>query len=80
MIRTRRVPFLQSVASAPVLALTGAIMVIGMLIPYSGLGARIGMVPLPGIYFAWLAVTLVSYCVLTQLMKTIYIRRYGRWL
>jgi Mg2+-importing ATPase len=80
MIRTRRVPFLQSVASAPVLALTGAIMVIGMLIPYSGLGTRIGMVPLPGIYFAWLAVTLVSYCVLTQLMKTIYIRRYGRWL
>jgi len=80
MIRTRRVPFLQSVASAPVLALTGAIMVIGMLIPYSGLGVRIGMVPLPGIYFAWLAVTLVSYCVLTQLMKTIYIRRYGRWL
>ncbi|HVI56912.1 MAG TPA: magnesium-translocating P-type ATPase [Luteibacter sp.] len=80
MIRTRRVPFLQSVASAPVLALTGAIMVIGMLIPYSGLGARIGMMPLPGIYFAWLAVTLVSYCALTQLMKTIYIRRYGRWL
>jgi len=80
MIRTRRVPFLQSVASAPVLALTGAIMVIGMLIPYSGLGTRIGMVPLPGIYFAWLALTLVSYCVLTQLMKTIYIRRYGRWL
>jgi Mg2+-importing ATPase len=80
MIRTRRVPFLQSVASAPVLALTGAIMIIGMLIPYSGLGQRIGMVPLPGIYFAWLAVTLVSYCVLTQLMKTIYIRRYGRWL
>jgi Mg2+-importing ATPase len=80
MIRTRRVPFLQSVASAPVLALTGAIMVIGMLIPYSGLGARIGMVPLPGIYFAWLALTLVSYCVLTQLVKTIYIRRYKRWL
>ncbi|HEY4293164.1 magnesium-translocating P-type ATPase [Luteibacter sp.] len=80
MIRTRRVPFLRSVASAPVLALTGAIMVVGMLIPYSGLGARIGMQPLPGIYFAWLALTLVSYCVLTQVVKTIYIRRYGRWL
>ena len=80
MIRTRRIPFLRSVASAPVLALTGAIMVIGMLIPYSGLGARIGMQPLPGIYFAWLALTLVSYCVLTQVVKTIYIRRYGRWL
>src|ERR1700754_3066497 len=80
MIRTRRIPFLRSMASAPVLALTGAIMIIGMFIPYTGIGARIGMQPLPGIYFAWLALTLVSYCVLTQVMKTIYIRRYGRWL
>ena len=80
MIRTRRIPFLRSVASAPVLALTSAIMIVGMLIPYSGLGARIGMQPLPGIYFAWLALTLACYCVLTQVMKTIYIRRYGRWL
>lgn len=80
MIRTRRIPFLQSVAAAPVLGLTLAIIVIGMLIPFSALGAKIGMVPLPPMYFAWLALTLVSYCVLTQLMKVLYIRRYGRWL
>jgi len=80
MIRTRRIPFLQSVASAPVLGLTLAIIIIGMLIPYSALGAKIGMVPLPPAYFAWLALTLASYCALTQLMKVIYIRRYGRWL
>ncbi len=80
MIRTRRVPFVQSVAAAPVLGLTIAIIVVGMLIPFSALGAKIGMMPLPPMYFAWLALTLVSYCVLTQLMKLIYIRRYGRWL
>ncbi|MFC5436249.1 magnesium-translocating P-type ATPase [Rhodanobacter umsongensis] len=80
MIRTRRIPFVQSIASAPVLGLTLAIIVIGMLIPFSALGAKIGMVPLPPMYFAWLALTLISYCVLTQLMKLIYIRRYGRWL
>ncbi|MGE7137350.1 magnesium-translocating P-type ATPase [Luteibacter sp. NPDC031894] len=80
MIRTRRVPFLRSMASAPVLALTGTIMVVGIIIPYTGLGTRIGMQPLPGIYFAWLALTLASYCVLTQVVKTLYIRRYGRWL
>jgi P-type Mg2+ transporter len=80
MIRTRRVPFLQSVASAPVLALTSLIIVVGMLIPYSGLGTKIGMEPLPGIYFAWLAATLLCYCGLTQLMKVLYIRRFGRWL
>ncbi|MGS1120600.1 magnesium-translocating P-type ATPase [Rhodanobacter sp. UC4436_H3] len=80
MIRTRRIPFLQSVASAPVLGLTLAIIVLGMLIPFSTLGGKIGMAPLPPMYFAWLALTLASYCVLTQLVKVIYIRRYGRWL
>ncbi|MFC5438736.1 magnesium-translocating P-type ATPase [Rhodanobacter ginsenosidimutans] len=80
MIRTRRIPFLQSTAAASVLGLTVAIIVAGMLIPFSALGAKIGMVPLPPIYFAWLALTLASYCVLTQLVKVIYIRRYGRWL
>jgi Mg2+-importing ATPase len=80
MIRTRRVPFLQSVASAPVLALTSLIIVVGMLIPFTSFGAKINMTPLPGIYFAWLALTLVCYCVLTQLVKLVYIRRYGRWL
>ncbi|CAM1000219.1 magnesium-translocating P-type ATPase [Rhodanobacter sp. Root179] len=80
MIRTRRIPFVQSIAAAPVLGLTIAVIVIGMLIPFSALGAKIGMVPLPPMYFAWLALTLISYCVLTQLMKLIYIRRYGRWL
>jgi P-type Mg2+ transporter len=80
MIRTRRIPFLQSVAAAPVLALTTAIIIIGMLVPYTSLGAKIGMVALPGVYFGWLVLTVVTYCVLTQLMKLIYIRRYGRWL
>jgi len=80
MIRTRRIPFLQSAAAAPVLGLTTAIIIIGMVIPYTSLGAKIGMLPLPGVYFAWVAATVLTYCALTQLVKLIYIRRYGRWL
>jgi Mg2+-importing ATPase len=80
MIRTRRIPFLQSIAAAPVLALTTAIIVIGMLIPYSGIGAKLGMLELPGIYFGWLGATVLAYCALTQVMKLLYIRRYGAWL
>ena len=80
MIRTRRIPFLQSAAAAPVLGLTTAIIAIGMLIPYTGLGAKIGMLPLPPVYFAWVAVTVLTYAALTQLVKLLYIRRYGRWL
>jgi Mg2+-importing ATPase len=80
MIRTRRIPFLQSVASAPVLALTCAIIAVGLVVPFSAFGTKIGMVPLPTAYFGWVALTVLAYCVLTQLVKLLYIRRYGRWL
>src|SRR5690348_3939892 len=80
MIRTRRIPFLQSIAAAPVLALTLAIGAIGLIVPYSPLGAKLGMTGLPMAYFGWLALTLLCYAALTQLVKRVYIRRYGRWL
>ncbi|HKR76637.1 MAG TPA: magnesium-translocating P-type ATPase [Rhodanobacter sp.] len=80
MIRTRRIPFLQSSAAAPVLGLTTAIIAIGVLIPYTGLGHKLGMLEMPPVYYAWLAATVLAYCALTQLVKVVYIRRYGRWL
>ncbi|WP_292370680.1 magnesium-translocating P-type ATPase [Methanoregula sp. UBA64] len=80
MIRTRHVPFVQSRASWPVLALTATVMAVGIAIPFTALGSALGFVPLPAIYFPFLIATLVSYCVLTQIVKTWYIRRYGTWL
>ncbi|HEX8777397.1 MAG TPA: magnesium-translocating P-type ATPase [Rhodanobacter sp.] len=80
MIRTRRIPFLQSSAAAPVLGLTTAIIAIGMVIPYTGLGHKLGMLEMPPVYYAWLAATVLAYCALTQLVKVVYMRRYGRWL
>jgi len=80
MIRTRRIPFLQSAASAPVLGLTTAIIAIGLAIPYTALGHHIGMVELPLDYFGWLAATVIAYCMLTQAVKMLYMRRFGRWL
>ena len=80
MIRTRRIPFLQSVASAPVLALTTATILVGLVLPFTTLGAKFGFVALPPAYFGWVAVTVLTYCVLTQVVKTIYIRQYVRWL
>jgi Mg2+-importing ATPase len=80
MIRTEKVPFVQSIASPPVLVLTATIMAIGVLVPFSALGAAIGLVPLPWSYFPWLAGILACYAALTQFMKVMYIRRFGRWL
>jgi Mg2+-importing ATPase len=80
MIRTAKVPFFQSTAALPLMLLTLTIMAAGIAIPFTPLGATVGMVPLPWQYFPWLAVTLVGYCALTQAVKMWYIRRFATWL
>jgi len=80
MIRTAKVPFFQSRAAWPVLLLTGGIMACGLALPFLAVGAKLKLQPLPGSYFVWLAVILLSYSVLTQLVKGWYVRRFGAWL
>jgi Mg2+-importing ATPase len=80
LIRTAKVPFVQSTAAAPVVILTPAVMVAGVAIPFTPVGAAVGLVPLPAAYFAWLAATLAGYCLLTQAVKGWYVRRFGMWL
>jgi len=80
MIRTQHIPFIQSRAATPVILLTATIMAIGIYLPFSLLGSHVGLEPLPPSYFAWLVGILLSYCVLVQLVKRFYIRRFGQWL
>lgn len=80
MIRTRKIPFFQSRASWPVMITTFAIMAIGIIIPFSGFGSSLGLVPLPWNYFPWLIGILLGYCLLTQVVKNWYIRRFNMWL
>jgi Mg2+-importing ATPase len=80
MIRTQHIPFIQSRAATPVILLTISIMAIGIYLPFSPLGEHVGMVPLPASYFPWLVGILLSYCLLTQLVKGWYIRHYHAWL
>ena len=80
MIRTQHIPFIQSRAATPVILLTASIMAFGIYLPFSSLGAHLGLVPLPLAYFPWLAGILLCYCVLTQFVKRIYIQRFGQWL
>ncbi|MDH0302524.1 MULTISPECIES: magnesium-translocating P-type ATPase [unclassified Pseudomonas] len=79
MLRTRKVPFFQSTAALPVILATGLVMCLGIYIPFSPLGAMVGLVPLPLAYFPWLVATLLGYCLVAQGMKTLYIRRFGQW-
>ena len=80
MIRTQHIPFIQSRAATPVILLTASVMAIGVYLPFSPLSAHVGLVPLPMSYFPWLVGILLSYCILTQLVKRLYIRRFGQWL
>ena len=80
MIRTQHIPFFRSRAATPVIVLTVSIMAFGIYLPFSSLGEHLGMVPLPMPYFVLLAGILLSYCILTQLVKMFYIRRFGQWL
>lgn len=79
MLRTQKIPFIQSRATLPVLLTTAVIMAIGIYIPFSPLGAMVGLEPLPLSYFPWLAATLLSYCLVAQGMKRFYIKRFGQW-
>lgn len=79
MLRTRKIPFIQSRAALPVLLTTACVMIAGILLPFSPLGAMVGLVPLPWSYFPWLLATLLGYCLVAQGMKTLYIKRFGQW-
>lgn len=77
IIRTQRIPFLQSRASKPMLFTTLAVMAFGAWLPFSSLGRFLGFTPLPAAYFLWLAGFLVAYGVLTHGVKMWFARRFG---
>ncbi|MDN8542876.1 magnesium-translocating P-type ATPase [Erwinia sp. BC051422] len=79
MLRTQKIPFIQSRAALPVMLMTGLVMALGIAIPFSPLGEAVGLTPLPWTYFPWLVATLLGYCLVTQGMKRLYIRRFGQW-
>lgn len=80
IIRTKKIPFIQSWAATPVVALTSLIMLIGILIPFTTMAVYLKMQPLPLRYFPYLIGILTGYCVLTQFVKQWFIRKFGQWL
>jgi Mg2+-importing ATPase len=77
VIRTNRIPFLQSRASLALTVTTAAIMLLGLWLPASPLGPALGLTRLPHLYWPLLALTLLAYVTLTQLVKSwVYSRRW----
>ena len=77
VIRTNKIPFLQSWASWPLILTSIIIVAVGAGLTVSPLAGALGFVALPPRYWLLLTVILVCYVVLTQLMKTWFYRRFG---
>jgi Mg2+-importing ATPase len=77
MIRTPKIPFIQSRAAMPLLVMTGIIMAVGIFLPMGPLAHYFKLQALPPLYFVFLAAILLGYMTLTQAMKGFYTRRFG---
>jgi len=80
LIRTRRIPFVQSTAALPVVIMTSLVMIAGIYIPFSPFASAFKFTPLPLAYFPGLITILLGYCLLTQVVKTWFIKKFNTWL
>ena len=80
IIRTRKIPFVQSWATAPVAALTSLIMCIAIVIPFTPVAQALKMTPLPALYFPYLIAILIAYGITAQGVKSLVIKKFGGWL
>jgi len=78
IIRTNKIPFIQSWASWPLIVSTISVICIGVYLPFSPLASALKFVPLPPLFFVLLVMGLILYFILTQMLKVWFIRKYER--
>ncbi len=77
IIRTARIPFIESRASPALIATTIIICTVGMVLPFTWGGAALGFVPLPPLYWPLVAAMMLAYATLTHFVKVWFVRRWG---
>ena len=77
LIRTRKIPFVQSRAAWPLVVMTLLIIAIAIALPQSPIASYFKFEALPLAYFPWLVIVLLAYVTLAQTVKSIYARRFG---
>jgi Mg2+-importing ATPase len=78
IIRTNKIPFIQSRSSWPLIVMSAVIMLVGISLPYLPVGRYLGFAPLPALYWPLLGLTLICYLVLTQSIKMWLLRK--KWI
>lgn len=79
-LRTPEFPFLKSNATFAMFSITTLGIAVGSILPFTGFGAELGLLPLPGTYWIWLIVTVLAYLALVTMVKKIYIKKFGELL
>lgn len=80
IIRTAKIPFIQSNANKAVYISSILLIVVGILVPFSTLGVAIGLVPIAAKYIWMIFGVTLLYCILASFAKKIYIKKYGEWI
>jgi Mg2+-importing ATPase len=77
IIRTAKIPFIESRASAPLITTTIVICAIGIALPFTPAGDALGFTPLPDMYWPIVTAMLLTYAALTHAVKVWFVRRWG---
>ena len=80
IIRTSKIPFIQSNAHIAVYISSISLIIIGLVVPFTGLGAMIGLVPIAAQYILLIFAVTILYCFVALFAKKIYIKKYGEWI
>ena len=80
LVRTSKIPFIESMATKPVVISTLVISIIGIILPFTIVGGALDMVAMPLSFLPYLFGTIILYSVVLQLLKKLYIKHSGNWI
>ena len=80
IIRTPKIPFVQSNANKMVYLSSILLSIIGIIVPFTWLGKVIGLVPIPLPYMSIIIIVPILYCFVAMFAKKVYIKKYGEWI
>ncbi len=81
IIRTAKVPFIQSNSSYAVYATSILLSLIAIVVPFTPLGALLGLTAIPLKYIVIVIIGVpILYCFIASIVKKEYIKKYGEWL
>ncbi len=77
IIRTSKMPFIESIASPALITATVIVCAVGILLPFTWAGSVLGFTPLPWLYWPFVGAMLLAYATLTHPVKVWFVRRWG---